>query len=159
MEHSADLVPTPELPIADTDAETLLHFVQDLGVDFRFERSFKISRQSLLVNRYLLSIAKPAHWVSTHKELLDIHKILNIPERYVSEIRRLWLKANIIHFGHERNISGSTYKMYFGFEEQYRHQNEEHDKSSDGFLLHRVLSGIPETKDVLSLLTIEHTHQ
>ena len=77
-----------------------------------YEQSFKMGPRSLLVNRFLLGIAKqhfPGH------SLAMLCERLNLPDLQFEILLNQLPAATIIHFGYEQTQHSCLYKLYLEF--------------------------------------------
>jgi len=77
-----------------------------------FERSFKMSKGSLLGERYLLGIRKSD---IAPEVLSDICERIGMPPGQHAALRENLPRASTVHFGFERDDVSGTYKVYLEF--------------------------------------------
>lgn len=110
---------TERLPYASAEiaekANTLTRLVENLGVEFGFERSFKISDRSLLTNRFIMGLKKSELADSPNEMLLSTFSQMGMPDAFQEDCRSLLDKTEYIHFGFEEQKAGCLYKAYLEF--------------------------------------------
>ena len=97
---------------AGQKANLLLELIDALGVDYKFERSFKMFQENLLGNRFLFILAKKEIKLDVHEKILDICKRINMPERFLQAFNENYPVAGCVDFGFEENEGSSIYKVY-----------------------------------------------
>ena len=99
-------------------ASRLFQLVKRLNVEVGFERSFKISDNCLLGNRFLLGMRKGAIKRKPDESILDICAQLEMPEALLGYFKEKLPGANYVHFGFEENEHTCVYKAYLEFWER-----------------------------------------
>jgi hypothetical protein len=95
------------------DVPTLpLRVVQELGLAFSYERSFKLSAGSAFWQRYVLAVDKTDLPPPTRDRLLQR---LGFPARWRAALETAWPDANLLGLGYERGRHGATIKLYLEF--------------------------------------------
>ena len=90
--------------------------VESMGIKCGYERSFKLCRNTILSNRYLLGINTAD--VST-KTLLDACRKLDMPANFLDEFHAGLTDANLVFLGFEANATGGAlYKIYLEYWDQ-----------------------------------------
>lgn len=121
---------------ADKKAGQLFQRVRDLNVEVGLERSVKISKNTLLENRFLLGTSKEAIGQNSHEKIQDICVKMDMPENFLESFRKNLSEANYVHFGFEQNEKTSLYKVYLEFYEKIKKQIRNQPNQSGPFLLH-----------------------
>lgn len=96
-------------------ANALMRLVENLGVEFGFERSFKISERSLLTNRFIMGLKKSELTQNPNELLLATFGRMGMPGPFQDECRSLLGKTEFVHFGFEEQQAGCLYKAYLEF--------------------------------------------
>lgn len=96
-------------------ANSLMRLVENLGVEFGFERSFKISDRSLLTNRFIMGLKKSDLVHNPNEMLLSTFSQMGMPGGFRDDCHRLLDKTEFIHFGFEEQKTGCLYKAYLEF--------------------------------------------
>ena len=92
--------------------------VESLGIPCGYERSFKLSYQSILSNRYILGINTRD---ITRKQLVDACSQLNMPHSLLEQFIEGLPDANTVFLGfEEKEKGGSIYKVYLEYWDQLR---------------------------------------
>ena len=97
-----------------SDLENGSRLLQLLGVRplGGFEKSFKMSRGSLLSNRYLAGLSRRrilASWIA------EVCRRIDMPEDYLAAFEVQFPRADAVHFGFEQGECSSIYKVYLEF--------------------------------------------
>jgi hypothetical protein len=90
----------------------LLAEVEALGVPFRYERSFRIARASLLANRFLLTVTKSAIPGDAPSQVLEICSRLGMPPVLQEQALAHFAEAGAVHFGFEASADAALLKLY-----------------------------------------------
>lgn len=104
---------------AETSA-LLFGLVEDLGVEFGYERSFKLLEGEILAYRYILSLGPNAVKKNPPGSILEICRRLEMPGELLADFERLFPRAHIIHFGIEETRTGCIVKAYLEFVGNFR---------------------------------------
>ena len=91
------------------ERDLLLRLVNSLQIDLGAERSFKVFRNIILANRFLLSTRKDA---APKEKVLDICRRLGLPDPFWAPLLQNLPDTKFVHFGFEENEKGSVYKVY-----------------------------------------------
>lgn len=105
----------------DEDAAMLVKLVNDLGVPFGFERSFKVMEKTFLPDRFLSGFERK--WIAPEKQqesILGICRQINMPEDFMERFREDLSHANIALFGFEKNEKRRFYKLYLEYGERIK---------------------------------------
>jgi len=136
----ADLTLTrkPSSPATDKNfraANFLFRQIQDLGVVFDFERSFKITHQKLLRDRFLLFLDKQDLAEKSPEQILGICQRLGMPHDFRSVFEERLPQANPIDFGFEADEQTCTYKIYLDFLANWKAQGDSAADKSQPYLM------------------------
>lgn len=113
--------PSGNVRSAPTDADApaaarpLLGLVQRLDVGFGFEKSFKLTAGSVLVDRMILGVRSK---LTDAASLLRICRGIGMPPAHLSLFEQSLPEANTVGFGYEDSPQGGLYKVYLEFWEQ-----------------------------------------
>lgn len=105
--------------IVAPEAQALRQFVEQLECPCCIERSLKFTQGHLNDQRFLLSIDKAALGEEGVHQLALLVAGLKMPSKYQEQMLLEMLRADIIHLGYEGGESGSFYKVYLEFAEQF----------------------------------------
>jgi hypothetical protein len=102
------------------NARELFTIVKEFNVNFGYERSFKLLKNSLLSNRHLISIGNLG---TNHTDMvLEVCRKLQIPEDFLDSAKSALDHSDLIHFGFEEEDDSCIYKVYFEFSQSYQQQ-------------------------------------
>src|SRR5688572_1965390 len=138
---------TAALP-RDVEAMTaearLYAVVRDFAVKHGFERSIKLRDRSVLVNRFLLTIAAETIGADHVARVLDACASLNMSADFLAAVSRHLPAANLIHFGFEEESAGRAYyKVYLERQEEFAHTMASASGAIEPFLLHHAFKWNP----------------
>ena len=122
--------------IAGEKAGLILQLVENLDIKFGFEKSFKISRNTLLSNRFLLGFKKKRIRQEPHERIMDICRRLDMPGNLLQEYRRRLPDSNYLHFGFEENERTCLCKAYLEFYDKVEETMKAQPGKFDSFLMH-----------------------
>jgi hypothetical protein len=114
----------------------LLDQVQALRTPFGFERSFKLSRGSVLANRFLASVKKDMLGVGAAETLTGLCGRLEMPEGLLQTFREQLPEAGFVHFGFEETETSVFYKVYLEFWTNWDDELSRRAQAAEPFLLH-----------------------
>lgn len=97
----------------------LLRRIDELGVPYGRENSFKLTHQRMIQDRLLIGI-KTSHLAPT--TFFDIAFELGMPLHCRAELLPHMVDTNAVFFGIEDRAEGSVCKAYFEFWDKVRHQ-------------------------------------
>lgn len=97
---------------AGEKAALLLRLVSELGVPFQHERSFRMTREALHANRFLLSVDRKGITGDARARVLDIGQRLHMPEAARVEAVARFDTATCVHFGFEGDAGRVVVKLY-----------------------------------------------
>ena len=95
--------------------------LEQLGLSCGYEKSFKLTQQHLLPNRYLLGIDRPA---LDQDKLTTILDRLEMPQYFVDEFTDRISAANLLLIGFEEGIEDCIYKIYLEYWDAIRSKLE-----------------------------------
>ncbi len=104
---------------AETSA-LLFGLVENLGVEFGYERSFKLLKRDILAYRYILSLGPNAVKKNPPGTIMEICRRLKMPETLLEDFERRFPRASIVHFGIEETPRGCIVKAYLEFVGNFR---------------------------------------
>ena len=93
-------------------AALLLNLVSGLGVPYQYERSFRLSREALLANRFLLTVNKRDITGDTVGRVMEICRRLEMPQRLQVAAEQNFDTARCLHFGFEGGADSLICKLY-----------------------------------------------
>jgi len=97
--------------------EKLIRLVQDLGVDFGVERSFKMAPGRLLPDRLLLAVNTRD---AAPERLVQICREIGMPVEQGRLFRERLAEADTVGLGIEQSDKTATYKVYLEFWEKVK---------------------------------------
>jgi tryptophan halogenase len=97
---------------APAEARPMLALVRGLGVGFGFEKSFKMSRGSLLSDRVILGVRTR---LAGTAGLLNVCRGIGMPRAYLEQFEAMLPQANTVGFGFEGSARRGVYKVYLEF--------------------------------------------
>ena len=106
----APVRPPPEA--AGERAAELLRMVGDLGIPYQYERSFRICRQALLANRFLLTVDAGNIPGNPGERTLEICDRLHMPGAAREAAAANFAMAKCVHFGFEADDDSIICKLY-----------------------------------------------
>lgn len=98
-------------------ARPMFERVRALGTGFGFEKSFKLTRKSLLGDRVILGVRSA---LATPDALLGVCRDIGMPQPFLDGFARELGGANTVGFGHEGGGHGGVYKVYLEFWDRLR---------------------------------------
>ena len=97
---------------AGEKAALLLNLVGGLGVPYQYERSFRLSREGLLANRFLLTVNKRDIACDPLGRVMEICRRLDMPQRLQTAAEQNFDTARCLHFGFEGGGGSMICKLY-----------------------------------------------
>jgi len=97
-----------------------------------YEKSFKMSAQTLLQNRYLAGL--PVDRLPPAR-LLEICRELGMPDEFMARLQHDLPGADTIHFGFEEGTRSGIFKIYL---EYWQRWNEARARGDESILLHQA---------------------
>lgn len=97
-----------------------------------YEKSFKLSEQSLLDQRFLVGIVAER---LPQARLLDVCRKLDMPRQFLEVLPAELATADTLHFGYEQARDSAIFKLYF---EYWRRLNQARNRGDESFVLHRA---------------------
>jgi Protein of unknown function (DUF3467) len=125
-----------ENEIAGEKAGLVRQLVEDLGIKFGYEKSFKIFENTLLANRFLLGFKKKRIRKEPHERILEICRRMNMPENLLQAYRGRLPDSNYLHFGFEENEKTCLCKAYLEFYDKVDETMRTKPGKCDSFLMH-----------------------
>jgi hypothetical protein len=96
----------------DPRAGLLCNLVGELGTPFGYERSFRISRDTLLCRRFLLSIARANLGSLPLRKFAQLCRRMEMPEERLLAAARDFDLVQYVHLGYEAGETSCLYKVY-----------------------------------------------
>ncbi|OQX64177.1 MAG: hypothetical protein B5M56_00350 [Desulfococcus sp. 4484_241] len=116
--------------------ERLLSLVDDLGVEYGLEYSFKIFPGVILDDRFLVALNRKSLSGNAADKLLHLCRQIDMPERFEKIYFENLTDANILLFGYEGNEASGTYKVYLEFGSMFDMVIKEISGAPVSFLIH-----------------------
>jgi tryptophan halogenase len=104
-------VNAPQEPAAET-AEMLMRGVSALDIPYQYERSLRIARETLLANRFLLTMNRADLGEQALEQCLNIGRSLSMPVSLQQQVAERFDEAVCVHFGFESGTDGIVCKLY-----------------------------------------------
>jgi hypothetical protein len=111
----------------------VFQLVAELDKPCGYERSFKISEQSLLANRFMLGVDTKE---MTEANLLGICSRLGMPQDHLEEFERNLPDANLALFGFEDCEGSCNYKVYLEYWEKLTKELPSKPNKTEPVVLH-----------------------
>ena len=92
--------------------DLLMERVRGLGVRVGRERSFRMSRGSLLADRFLMSVSRSSLGVNGAERIASVCRQLGMAGEPAGAVEAMAGEARFVHWGFERNAEGWLYKVY-----------------------------------------------
>ena len=127
------------LPLWEDPGETvelLTGLVRGLGVEFGFERSFKMSHLKLLNRRFLMTLSKGSLGPDGQETVYRLCRQLEMPDEFRDFYAENLSKAGFYHFGFEGGDNSGIYKAYQEFWSDWEQEITGRPDRSEPFLLH-----------------------
>lgn len=119
-----------------TPGDRLHAVVRAIGAPFGRERSIKLRDQSVLANRFLLTVARDDIGADTSERVLAACRRVEMPEPFLGAVAAHVTPANMIHFGYEEEHDGRAYyKVYLERGEQLASAMASRPPVTDPFVL------------------------
>jgi hypothetical protein len=100
---------------ADQGAASLIQLIQNLNVTFRHEKSFRVFEQTLLTDRFLLSVDRQDIRQDWQHTILHLCRQLEMPDQFFEATARDLGAAKAAHFGFEEDRGSQLFKVYLEF--------------------------------------------
>ena len=116
--QAADALRRGQIPVnaspdeAGGKAALLLNLVGGLGVPYQYERSFRLSGEGLLANRFLLTVNKRDIGGDALVRVMEICRRLDMPQRLQASAEQDFGSAACLHFGFEAGVGSMICKLY-----------------------------------------------
>lgn len=111
--------------------------IQEIGAPHGHERSIKLRQESLLANRFLLTVARDDLGADAIDRVLEACRTLEMPDAFFDAAARHLPAANLIHFGFEEEREGRAYyKVYFERQEAFVRAMTSASSNGEPFVLH-----------------------
>ena len=132
MNDCADAVVVPTEAVAQK-ATLPFAILEQLDVACGYERSFKMLRNTLLANRYMLGVNTED---LTRQQLLEICRQIEMPNDHLDSIAAHLSDANLIFLGFEHSADSCIYKVYLEFWEKLKRDLLSRRNQQEPALLH-----------------------
>src|SRR5262245_58189211 len=97
------------------EQEHVIELIEKLRCPVGIERSFKLSRDQLIQERFLVGFNPEA---PEQRDLFDVFRPLRMPQALVTVFERERASANKVAIGFERNAATTVVKVYLEFWER-----------------------------------------
>ncbi|MCU0596946.1 MAG: DUF3467 domain-containing protein [Desulfobacterota bacterium] len=122
--------------VLDERARLLLGLVGKLEAVYGLERSFKATENTLLPNRFLVTMSKEEIRTQARERLLDICSRIHMPGDLLDQYKEHLSFAKFVHFGFEENEESSIYKAYLEFPPNWESKYLNRPAGADAFTLY-----------------------
>ena len=122
--------------VLDERARLLLGLVGKLEAVYGLERSFKVTKKTLLANRFLVTMSKEEIRTQAREQLLDICSRIHMPEEFLDRYKGHLSFAKYVHFGFEENEGSSLFKAYLEFPPKWESEFLNRPAGGDSFTLY-----------------------
>lgn len=120
----------------DQPGQLILELIDDLDINYAFERSFKFSGNALLGNRFLLTITKTRiPEAKRHREIIGICRQMGMPDDFLEAFRKNLPEADTVDFGFEANKRDCVYKVYLDFLSKWKKEAAGTPREYDPFVM------------------------
>ena len=124
------------MTVPDQPGKSLLKFVDDLGINYAFEHSFKVSEKTLLSNRFLLAIKKSRIAEQNRPgKILEICRRMGMPDEFLEAFEKNLPEADTVDFGFEENERNCVYKVYLDFLSKWKREAAGKQAECDPFVM------------------------
>jgi len=118
---------------SDQAANLIFELIDELQIDYKFERSVKILQKKLLGNRFMIGIYKSQIESDPREQLLNVCHRMHMPEDLRQAFSENLSDAEGVGFGFEENEDTRIYKVYLDFMAKWKHEVEEGPQAHDPF--------------------------
>lgn len=138
-----DQLRSPQARVCHEDGNThdrgklLYRLVKNLNIQVGFERSFKLFRETILPDRFLMGFRKTSIRSDQYESIRDICRQIAMPDDFRESFEKGLSEANIILFGFERNERNELYKAYLEYGEKLAEVGKETSDKPEPCLIHR----------------------
>ena len=120
----------------DQPGQLILELVDGLDINYAFERSFKVSGNALLGNRFLLAIKKTRiAEEKRHSQIADICRQMGMPNEFLEAFKKNLPDADTVDFGFEENKRDCVYKVYLDFLSKWKKETAGTPGEGDPFVM------------------------
>jgi hypothetical protein len=114
----------------------MLDLIDALGIDYSFERSFKVSGNDLLGNRFLMAVNKNRMpEAKRHGVITGICRQLGMPAELLEAFEKNLPEADTVNFGFEENRRDCVYKIYLDFLSKWKKEAAGTPRECDPFVM------------------------
>lgn len=139
--------------IIDQKAYLIFDTLEYLNLQFRLEASWKITKNRLHKNRFILAIPRAEN---LSNKFLYFCKKMDMPNKYLEIFQQNLSQASVVYFGFEGNEVSCIYKVYLEFWDQVVNEskNQSHQTETAALLgLGFKWNALDNTKGVISTYT------
>ena len=120
----------------DQPGRLILELVDGLDINYSIERSFKVSGNALLGNRFLLAINKTKiAQEKRHRQIVDVCRQIGMPDKFLEVFEENLPEAETVDFGFEENERDCIYKVYLDFLSKWRKEVSGTPRECDPFVM------------------------
>jgi len=134
---SPEMPPAAGVEATDKKAGFLFELVNELGVHIGVEHSFKILRETLISERFLMGFRRSGLSRETHGRIINICREIDMPEGFLKTFQEKLHEANIVLFGFEKNKTNRLYKSYLEFGGRFEKMSRVNPQQLEPFLIHQ----------------------
>ena len=127
----------------DEKAALLFHLVHNLGINVGMERSFKVFKETLLKDRFLMGIRRSDLGNDVEEPIMEICRRLNMPGDFVKTFRSHLAESTIVLFGFEAGEERAIYKAYLEFGGRFAAASERNPSKPEPFPMHLAFKWDP----------------
>ena len=96
-------------------ARRLFQLVEELGIPFGYERSFRVTRGMISPDRFLLSLSKSSLEEKPKPAAFELFQSLCMPDVALEKAKGELTSAGFVHLGFEAGASSCLYKVYLEY--------------------------------------------
>ncbi len=135
--YSSEMPPVAGVERTDQRASFLFKLVNELGVNIGIEHSFKIFRETLISERFLIGFKRADLSGEIHKRIINICREIHMPEDFLKDFQEKLPESNIVLFGFEKNKTSRLYKSYLEFGDRFEKMRWDNPDRLKPFLIHQ----------------------
>jgi hypothetical protein len=135
--YSSEMPPLAGVERTDKKAGFLFKLVNELGVRIGVEHSFKILRETLISERFLMGFQRPGLSREKHRRIINICREIEMPQGFLKTFQERLHEANIVLFGFEKNKTNRLYKSYLEFGGRFEKMSRVNPRQLEPFLIHQ----------------------
>jgi len=120
----------------DQPGQLILDLVDALDANYASERSFKVSENALLGNRFLLAMKKTRiPEAKRQSEIIGICRHMGMPDEFLEAFKKNLSEAATVDFGFEENKRNCVYKVYLDFLSKWKEEVAGTPRECDPFVM------------------------